>query len=149
MKIADRMGGVVLLAFAGYILITSLTMEYVTEGVPGPGFLPFWTSLILGGAAVMILVNSWKKPLKGLLMANRTVMWRTVIFGLGMAAMAFLIPYLGMILTLVLFMLFAVPFLGARDKLKILASVVLVPLFVYVLFQFVLQIPLPVGPWRF
>ena len=149
MKIVDRMGGGVLLAFAGYIMITSLSMEYVKEGVPGPGFLPFWTSLILGGAAIMILVNSWKKPLKGLLMANRTVLWRTVIFFLAMVVMVFLIPYLGMVVTLALFMLFAVPFLGARDRLKILASVVLVPLFVYVLFQFVLQVPLPVGPWRF
>lgn len=130
-------------------MITSLSMEYVKEGVPGPGFLPFWTSLILGGAAIMILVNSWKKPLKGLLMANRTVLWRTVIFFLAMVVMVFLIPYLGMVVTLALFMLFAVPFLGARDRLKILASVVLVPLFVYVLFQFVLQVPLPVGPWRF
>jgi putative tricarboxylic transport membrane protein len=149
MKIADRVGGFILLAFAGYIMVTSLSMKYVTAGVPGPGFVPFWAGLILAGAAVMILVNSWKKPLAGLLMANRAILWRTVIFGLGMAVMVFLIPYLGMVVTLALFMLLTVPFLGARDKVKIAASVVLVPLFVYVLFQFVLQVPLPVGPWRF
>jgi putative tricarboxylic transport membrane protein len=149
MKIADRLGGFILLAFAGYIMITSFLMEYVVAGVPGPGFLPFWAGLILGAAAVMILVNSWKKPLTGLFIANRTVLWRTVIFGLGMAVMAFLIPYLGMVVTLALFMLLTVPFLGARHPLKIAASVILVPLFVYVLFQFILQVPLPVGPWRF
>lgn len=149
MKIADRVGGFILLAFAGYIMVTSLSMKYVTGGVPGPGFLPFWAGLILAGAAVIILVNTWKKPLAGPLAADRTIMWRQLIFGLGMAVIVFLLPYLGMVLTLTLFMLVTVPFLGARNKLKIAASVVLVPLFVYVLFQFVLQVPLPAGPWRF
>jgi putative tricarboxylic transport membrane protein len=149
MKIADRVGGFILLAFAGYIFVNSLSLGYFTAGIPGAGFLPLWSGVILGTAAVTILVKSWRKPLAGLLMANRTVLWRAVIFGLGMVAMVFLIPYLGMVVTLALFMLFGVPFLGARNPLKIAASVILVPLFVYVLFQLVLQVPLPVGPWRF
>ena len=105
MKIADCVGGLLLLAFAGYILVSSLSMEYVTAGVPGPGFVPFWISIILGIAAVVILVKGWKKPLSGLLIADRTVLWRTVAFALGMAVMVLLIPYLGMVLTLALFML--------------------------------------------
>ncbi len=149
MKIADRMGGILLLAFAGYIFVNSLSLGYVAGGIPGAGFLPLWSSVIMAVSAVAILVKSWKKPLSGPLIANRAILWRTVIFGLGMVVMAFLMPYLGMVLTLGLFMLFAVPFLGARDPLKIAASVILVPLFVYVLFQLILKVPLPVGPWRF
>jgi putative tricarboxylic transport membrane protein len=149
MKIADRVAGFVLLAFAGYIFVNSISLGYVSEGVPGAGFLPLWAGAILAVSAIVILAKSWKTPLSGLLIANRTVLWRTVIFGLGMAVMVFMMPYLGMVVTLALFMLFGVPFLGARHPLKIAASVTLVPLFVYVLFQLVLQVPLPVGPWRF
>ncbi len=149
MKIADRVGGVLLLAFAGYIFVTSLSLGYVAGGVPGAGFLPLWAGVLLAVSAVTILVKSWKKPLSGPLIANRTLLWRTVIFGLGIAVMAFVMPYLGMVTTLALFMLFAVPFLGARNRIKIAVSVVLVPLFVYVLFQVILKVPLPVGPWRF
>ncbi|MDA8126918.1 MAG: tripartite tricarboxylate transporter TctB family protein [Deltaproteobacteria bacterium] len=149
MKIADRVGGFILLAFAGYIMITALSMQYAISGVPGPGFLPFWAGLILAVSAVLILVKSWKKPLAGLLMESRAILWRTLIFGLGMAAMIFVLPHLGMVVTLALFMLLAVPFLGAREKVKIAMAVVLVPLFVFVLFQYVLQVPLPAGPWRF
>ena len=149
MKIADRAGGFILLAFAGYIIVNSLSLGYITAGIPGAGFLPLWAGVILGTTAITILVKSWKKPLTGLLIANRTILWRAVIFFLGIVMMAVLLPYLGMIVTLALFMLFGVPFLGARNPLKIAASVILVPLFVYVLFQLVLRVPLPVGPWRF
>ncbi len=149
MKIADRVGGILLLAFAGYIFVNSLSLGYVAGGVPGAGFLPLWAGVILAVSAVTILVKSWRRPLSGPLIANRALLWRTVVFGLGIVAMAFLLPYLGMVLTLALFMLFAVPFLGARNPLKIAASVILVPLFVYVLFQLILKVPLPVGPWRF
>ncbi len=149
MKIADRVGGVLLLAFAGYMFVTSLSLGYVAGGVPGAGFLPLWASVILAVSAITVLVKSWKKPLAGPLIANRNLLWRTVMFGLGIVAMAFLLPYLGMVATLALFMLFGVPFLGARDPLKIAAAVILVPLFVYVLFQLILKVPLPVGPWRF
>lgn len=149
MKIADRIAGFLLLTFAVYIHVGSRAMEYATAGVPGPGFVPFWISLILGIAAILILIRSWNRPLSGPLIADRTVLWRTVVFGLGMAVVVMLLPFLGMILTLALFILVAVPLLGARNRLHIAAAVVLIPAFVYCLFHFVLQIPLPVGPWRF
>lgn len=149
MKIADRTGGFLLLAFAVYIHVVSRSMEYATAGVPGPGFVPFWISLILGVAAVLILIGSWRHPLSGRLITDRTVLWRTVLFGLGMVAVVMLLPFLGMIVTLALFILAAVPLLGARNRLHIAAAVVLVPGFVYCLFRFVLQIPLPAGPWGF
>jgi putative tricarboxylic transport membrane protein len=148
MKIADRMVAVILLAFAVYVGVGSLSMEYATKGVPGPGFLPFWISLFLGGAAVLILVQGWTKPLAGPLIADRGVLWRTLALGLGIAGMAFLIPFIGMILAMALFILGAVPLLGAKKWMHILAAVVLVPAFVYLLFQYILQVPLPVMPWR-
>lgn len=149
MKIADRVGGLLLLVFAGYVFTKSLSLGYVTAGVPSAGFLSLWASVIMAISAVMILVKSWKKPLSGPLIANRTILWRTVIFGLAMVMMVFLMPYIGMLVTLAFFVLFSVLLLGARRPLKIVASVVFVPLFVYVLFQLILRVPLPVGPWGF
>lgn len=149
MKIADRIGGFLLLAFAVYIHVGAWAMEYATAGVPGPGFVPFWISLILGVAAVLILIGSWSRPLSGRLIADRTVLWRTILFGLEMVAVVMLLPFLGMVLTLALFILAAVPLLGARNRFHIAAAVVMVPGFVYCLFHFVLQIPLPAGPWGF
>lgn len=149
MKIADRVAGLVLLAFAGYIVVNSLSLGYVSGGVPGAGFLPLWAGVILAVSAIVILAKGWKKPLSGPLIASRPLLWRTVVFGLGIVAMVLLMPHLGMVVTLGLFMLFGVPFLGARQPLKIAAAVLLVPLFVYGLFKAVLQVPLPVGPWGF
>ena len=148
MKIADRLVGLVLLAFAVYVFVVSRTMEFITAGVPGPGFLPFWISVFLGVAAILILVKGWIEPMAGALIADRRVLWRTLIFGAGIAGMAFLIPFLGMILVLALFILGSAPLLGARKWSHILAAAVFVPAFVYLLFQYILQVPLPVMPWR-
>jgi hypothetical protein len=148
MKIADRLAGVILLAFAFYVGVASLSMEFATKGVPGPGFAPFWISLVMGIAAILILIKSWIKPLAGPLIADRGVLRRTLAFAAGVVGIAILIPFLGMILTLALFILGAVPLLGARKWPHILATAVLVPAFVYFLFQYILQVPIPVMPWR-
>jgi putative tricarboxylic transport membrane protein len=148
MKIADRLVGVILLAFAIYVFVVARSMEFITAGVPGPGFIPFWISICLGIAAILILVKSWIEPMVGAVIADRRVLWRTLVFGAGIVGIALLIPFIGMILTLALFILGAAPLLGARKWPHILAAAVLVPAFVYFLFQYILQVPLPVMPWR-
>ncbi len=148
MKLADRLAGVVLLAFAGYVFVVSRSMEFLTGGVPGPGFMPFWVSLIMGISAILILVKSVTKPLSGRLIADRSVVWRTLAFAAAIIAIPLLVPFIGMIISLALFMLVTVPLLGARKWTQVLAATILVPAFVYLLFQYILQVPLPIMPWR-
>jgi putative tricarboxylic transport membrane protein len=148
MKIADRLVGAALLAFAVYVFIVARSMEFLTEGVPGPGFVPFWVSLVMGVSAILILVKSGIKPLTGMLIADRGALRRTLAFSAGIVAIPLLTPFIGMILTLALFMAFAVPLLGVRKWTHVLAAAILVPAFVYFLFQYILQVPLPVMPWR-
>src|SRR5512138_1814732 len=130
MKIADRLAGVALLAFAGYVFVVSRSMEFLTKGVPGPGFMPFWVSLIMGISAVLILVKSGIKPLPGRLIADRKVVWQTLAFAGAIIAIPLLVPLIGMIIALALFMLCTVPLLGARKWTQVLAAAILVPAFV-------------------
>ena len=148
MKIADRLVGVILLAFAGYVFVVARSMEFLTAGVPGPGFMPFWVSLVLGVSAILILIKSGVKPLAGRLIADRGALWRTLAFSAGIVAIPLLIPYIGMVIALALFMAFAVPLLGVRKWIPIVTAAILVPAFVFLLFQYILQVPLPVMPWR-
>jgi hypothetical protein len=62
---------------------------------------------------------------------------------------SFLIPVLGMSLALGLFVLASIPFLGVRNWWQILLVAVLVAVGVPVLFQYILLVPLPVGPLGF
>lgn len=149
MKIADRIGGLVLLALALYVYSEARSWEYAAEGVPGPGFAPAWISLLIGLSAIAVLVRSWRSPLRGPLVQNRAGLRRSAGFLLGMGGASALIPLLGMSLTLGLFVLTAIPLLGARGWWQILLAVLLVSVGVPVLFQYVLLVPLPVGPLGF
>jgi hypothetical protein len=149
MKRADRIGGLLLLALAVYVFWQAWTWEYSTDGVPGPGFAPFWISLLIGIAAVAVLIRSWRSPLAGPLVENLLGLRRAVGFLLGMIVGSFLIPVLGMSLALGLFVLASIPFLGVRNWWQILLVAVLVAVGVPVLFQYILLVPLPVGPLGF
>ena len=149
MRLADRIGSVLLLALAFYVYWEARTWEYTTDGIPGPGFAPFWVSLLIGVAAVAVLARGWRFPLSGPLVENRSGLRRSAGFLLGMVVACFLIPILGMSLTLGLFVLAAIPFLGARDWWKVVLVAVLVTAGVPFLFQYILLVPLPVGPLGF
>ena len=149
MRLADRIGGVLLLALALYIYLEARTWEYTTDGIPGPGFTPSWISLLVAIAAVAVLVRGWRTPLSGPLVQNLPALRRSAGFLLGMVGASFLIPLLGMSLTLGLFVLAAIPFLGARDWWKVVLVSVLVTAGVPFLFQYILLVPLPAGPLGF
>jgi hypothetical protein len=146
---ADRIGGVLLLALALYIFLEARTWEFATEGIPGPGFAPTWISLLVALAAGAVLVQSWRAPLRGPLVKDLGGLRRSAGFLLGMGGASLLIPALGMSLTLGLFVLAAVPFLGVREWWKIVLVAILVSAGVPVLFQYLLLVPLPVGPLGF
>ncbi len=149
MKIADRIGGVLLLALAAYVFSQAWTWEYSADGVPGPGFAPIWISLLIGIAAVAVLIRSWRFPLAGPLVENLPGLRRSAGFLLGMVATSALIPVLGMSLALGLFILSSVPYLGVRTWWQIALTAVLVAAGVPLFFEHILLVPLPVGPLGF
>jgi len=149
MRLADRIGGVFLLALALYVFREAWAWEYSADGVPGPGFAPFWIGLLIGIAAVVVLIRSWRSPLSGPLVENLPGLRRSAGFLLGMVGASFLIPILGMSLTLGLFVLASVPFLGARNWWQVVLAAVLVAAGVPFLFEYLLLVPLPVGPLGF
>ena len=149
MRLADRIGAVLLLALAIYVFRETRTWEYSTDGVPGPGFAPFWISLLIGIAAVAVLIRSWRSPLAGPLVENLPGLRRSAGFLLGMVGTSALIPLLGMSLALGLFALASIPFLGARNWWQIALTAVLVAAGVPFFFEHILLVPLPVGPLGF
>ena len=50
--------GTVFLLLAAFIAVESLKLRYYTALGPGPGFFPFWLSLILAGLSIIMLVQA-------------------------------------------------------------------------------------------
>ena len=56
---ADRISGVFWLVFAVFISVQSYRLGLGTLHKPGPGFLFFWTGIILAIMALIVLVRAW------------------------------------------------------------------------------------------
>ena len=53
----DRLTGVLLLAFAGYTMVTAVRLGYWQGRIPGPGFAPIWIGAGLALCALLLLVR--------------------------------------------------------------------------------------------
>src|SRR5574341_1620002 len=57
MQRADRMTGLLLLAFAGYTLVSGWQMGYWQGRIPGPGFAPIWIAVGLAICGVLLVLR--------------------------------------------------------------------------------------------
>jgi putative tricarboxylic transport membrane protein len=61
MRIADFIGGVVVLILGLAAIYFSSQLEYYSEFGPGPGFLPLWIGISITGFAIYLISNILKK----------------------------------------------------------------------------------------
>ncbi len=150
---ADFVGGLLLSAFFGAALWEGSTFQYGTEFAPGPGFAPVWLSAI--GLCVSLLIAAhglW--AMRG---AERSAapalekggLMRVGLTLLGLAVMVFLVEPLGLAASILLFLLY-LTLVVQRLAIGVgigasLGTVV----FVYAVFVYSLDVPIPKGPLGF
>jgi putative tricarboxylic transport membrane protein len=153
---ADFYVGLLLSAFFGAALWEGSTFQYGTEFSPGPGFAPVWLSAI--GLAVSLLI-----ALHGLRLMSRAhrseasappvlEKWgvlRVVFTLLGLGAMIFLVPILGLALSIVAFLLYLTLAVQRHSYLIAIGASIGTVVFVYVVFVHFLDVPVPKGPLGF
>ncbi len=153
---ADFFGGLLLSAFFGAALWEAWSFQYGSEFAPGPGFAPVWLSAI--GLCVSLLIaahglqamrggEAADKPAAPALEKGGLV--RVGFTLLGLAAMVFLVQWLGLAVAILLFLLY-LTLVVQRLAVGIgigasLGTVV----FVYVVFVYVQGVPIPEGPLGF
>jgi len=148
MNKAETAAGCVFVAIGVLVLLEAIRSPYFVEGVPGPGFLPLWTSFGIIGAGLVLAV----KGIRPLLVAREEIAWpeaagwRRVGLMLGALAVSLLLlELLGFLVTITLFMVVVIFGLGVRSK-RMLASVpVASAVGLYVIFAVWLRVPLPKG----
>jgi putative tricarboxylic transport membrane protein len=144
----DISSGVVLLFISILVLIASLRLGIGPSQSPGSGFMPFWSSLLLGLVACLLLGRCLiKKEVPG---GGLGALWKGRNWGMTIMVVAMLIVYclampkLGYLfatfgLMLVLFTL------GKMNFWLVIPCSLFVVLFTYGLFDYLLKMPLPRG----
>jgi putative tricarboxylic transport membrane protein len=139
--------GAALLLLAVFVALESLKLKYYTNQGPGPGFFPFWLSLLLGALAIIILLQALRspEPMPPDFFASRTGYLRMAAVMAALAGTTALLDPLGFRLTMLAMYLFLLYTFGQRRPV-VMTLVSLAGSFgVYHMFVRWLKVPLPIG----
>jgi len=148
MQRAYRITGSLLLVLALYLAYESRQLVYFTSIGPGPGFFPFWLSVVLAGLAVAMLVRTFvgrPEPTPPDFLPERGSYLRMAAVVLSLVATVLFLEWLGFRLTMLAMTLFLLIALG-RHRPATIAMVALAASFgASYVFVHWLNVPLPVG----
>lgn len=126
-----------------------LSIWWVPEKGPGSGAWPFWLSLLMLLSCLTMIVR-WFMRVTPQSRSEEPFMDRHAVQQLGtvVAALFLLIlgtGYIGIYFSLFLFVFFYVKILGGHSWLLSVALTLLIPVGIFLLFEYALTIPLPKG----
>lgn len=124
-----------------------LRIDWVPERGPGSGAWPFWLSAGMLLACVATIIRWFRKVTPesrnyDLYMTRETAL----LVGISSGSIVFLLVVthlLGIYVALFLFLLFYLKFVGRHSWLVTVVMMIVVPVFIFCLFEWALKIPLP------
>ena len=147
---AHRTAGILLLLLAAGMAYGALQLTYFTSIGPGPGFFPFWLSVILGGLALAMVAKTFmaspaSEAEPDVTMPDRAGYVRMAVVVVALAATAGLLEWLGFRLTMVAMYLLLLGSLGRHGKVAIALITAAGSFGAYEVFVHWLHVPLPIG----
>jgi putative tricarboxylic transport membrane protein len=145
---SDRISGSFWLLFSLFISYESYKLGLGTVNQPGPGFLFFWTGIVVAILAITVIVKSLKKFSQEEVTDKafgRSNVKKVVLVLAALFLYAFLMEWLGFFISTLLLFVFL---LGVIEKKKWWFAVgvsVIVTILSYLLFETGLQSQLPKG----
>lgn len=152
MNLRDQLSGLFWLGISIFVCLVSTQVDIGTFQTPGPGFLPFWSGVILGTLSIILVItNILKKKGEGKI----TNLWKgrgwhkVILVSAFLLIYTILLPRLGyLIATFGLLTLFFG--IMGRPRLWIQAVGALITVLVsYFVFYFWLEVQLPQGIFDF
>ena len=145
---ADRISSVFWLAFAVFVSIESYRLGLGTLHQPGPGFLFFWTSIILGLMSLVILISagrSKKSEESHILNVRKLGNKKIILVVISVFIYALLMETLGFIPVTLLFLLFLLGIVEKKGWLFTISTSVVATALAYLVFETWLKSQLPKG----
>jgi putative tricarboxylic transport membrane protein len=150
MKKLDRLSSIFWLSLSVAICIHSYKLGLGSFHNPGPGFLFFWSGMVLGVLSMMILVGTMKGYKKVSIESQgnifENVKWIKIVFVLvSLVIYGLILEWLGFLLSTIFFIALLLRSIESK-KWYIIAFVSIASAFLsYVLFELCLQARLPKG----
>lgn len=145
MRRADIVIGLLLLFGSLYLIFDASKMNYLSDGVPGPGFWPIWVAIMICAMALLLLVGSIRSQPKA---ASKPVFtkefWRNSAIVIGGSAVAMLlVQFIGMLAGIGILVGFLSWALGTKSYKMNMALLIISPFFFWLVFEKALDVRLP------
>jgi len=146
MAFADRVLSALVLILGTYIVFKARELQYYLDGIPGPGFTPFWVGVTLIGLAVLIFIGSYRGEISKIAspFSKKNILQMLAVIGASLLV-AVTTTFLGLLVSLGLLSGYLTWFYGLRRWQSVLLTAVLVPLVLYLVFTVGLDVRFPSG----
>ena len=144
LKIADLVGGLVVLFLGIAIVFFSSQLPYTTEYGPGPGFLPLWLGIVLIGSAAFVIANILRKHRTVEAFLKPRTKQSAMMFILILISFL-LLPLLGFAVGLAFFTGLTMRVMGRHGWIACGLTAVGIAIGIHFVFGQWLNIPLPTG----
>jgi len=148
MRMRDRATLYCFTAFSIFMCLESWRLGLGTFSTPGPGFLPFGASAVIGLIAISLLVLGRKQRV----VSTEPFFKREGIFNLLIVlclifGYVFLLYYIGFFLCTLLFVLCCIRFIERRKWGVVIGTSIVTAVVAWLLFDYWLMVQLPKGIW--
>jgi putative tricarboxylic transport membrane protein len=147
-KHRDLVSSIIWMALGGLFVAGALQQGLMRRGVPGPGFLPFFSGIALIFVSLFVLIPALHKREtagNGAFFPERDS-FRKVLFALvALVAFGVVMEYAGFLLTTFFFMLFVTRIMEPRRWRFVAVLAFLTAVLSYLLFVVLLEVQLPKG----
>lgn len=152
MRRVYQLTGLAILLLAVFIGYQAASLRYYTSLGPGPGFFPLWLCVLLGGLALLVLVQAsagTPEPMPKDFVARPISYARIAAIVGGLVAVAALMNVVGFPLTMLAFFLLLLSILARRNVVETIALSIVGSFGIYHLFSDLLGVALPAGLFAF
>jgi putative tricarboxylic transport membrane protein len=142
----DRTSSIFFLVVSIAVFVGSIQLGIGTARQPGPGFITFGASGLLGILSLIALLKTLaRKGQSGEALFTNIMWWRVLLSGLAILAFALVMPTLGYLITTFLLMLFLYSMIHEQKWYWVIISSLLSSLGSYYLFSKLLNCQFPDG----
>jgi len=144
----DLLSGLFWLGISVFVCLESIWTDLGTFHSPGPGFFPFWSAVILGMSAIILLVTGIlkKKWPSGIVDLWRGMEWKKVIWVLcSLLLYPLVLPLFGYLITTFGLIGFLLGIMGKPKVWVQGVTALMITVVSYVIFYFLLDVRLPKG----
>jgi putative tricarboxylic transport membrane protein len=147
MRSADAISALVMLVLSAVVLVATRQLPYWSDFAPGSAFAPTWVAVAGIAASLVLLVGTLRRRTSPPVdWPDRAGILRVILAAVALWAVVALAPVLGLVPTIVLFMLFLLLAVARRRLLPSLLTTAVTTALVYGVFVAWLGIAFPKGP---